>query len=405
MHPVNPRHAEVRPLPYPYLAALALSNDSDFCSMELFEQFMRFVNGTRRTAFGEGLGLELSASLFFYSPPGRQFSYYDGLDAAAPPGPNASRLDEYLRAGWIDTNHAYGDFDGAGGFVRAHAERALERLHTLGVRLPAYTNHGDFRNVQCLGAEAPHHEGDRRDSPAYHSDLLLRSGTRYFSSSSHISGDVSFEGHAAPWPEPGKPSWFARIAPRNPAPLLTPVELRDSGRMVAFNRRRGTAFNAPNLSSLAYQVGSIPLERLYRERAVVVLYQHLGVLHRSGRKCTSATVEAVRAMPHLLAPFRLMKRESDEGRLWVPAVHRLLTYVEMIGNVEIRKEAEQFDIDSKGLVGDPRRYFAGLTLYCHPRVEPRVRCRGIELPLRHNGPDESGRYSVSLPFPPLPDIW
>lgn len=403
MHSVNPRHPDVRLLPYPYQAALALSHDADFCSMEVFEQLMRFVNGTGRTALGEGLGLEMSASLFFYSPPGRQLSYYGGLDAAAPASADAPRLDEYLRAGWIDTNHAYGDFDGAGGFTRAHAERALERLHAIGVRLPAYTNHGDHRNAQCLGAGAPHHEGDVPGSPAYHSDLLLRSGTRFFSSSDHISGDTSFEGHAAPWPQPAKPSWFSR--PARPGPLLTAVELRDAGRMLAFTRLRGTAFNAPNLSSLAYQVQSLPPERLYRERAVVVLYQHLGVLHRSGRKCTPVTLEAVRAAPHLLAPLRWMKRESDEGRLWVAAQHRLLAYAEMVGAVEVRAQGAEFELDSVGLAGDPRRYFSGLTLYCHPKAEPRLRCRGVELPLRHNGPDESGKYSVTVPLQPLPDIW
>jgi hypothetical protein len=405
MHPVDPRHPDVRPLPYPYLAGLALSHDADLCSMEVLEQLMRFMNGTRRTALGEGLGLEMSSSLFFYSPPGRQFSYYDGLEVAAPPGPAAARLDEYLRAGWMDTNHAYGDFDGVGGFVRAHAERALERLHALGVRLPAYSNHGDHLNRQCLGAGARHHEGDVPGSPAYHSDLLLRSGTRFFTSSDYISAHTSLEGHAEPRPRPEKRSWFGRSAAPGDGPLLTPVELRDSGRMVAFTRRRGTGFNAPNLSSLDYQLQALPLERLYRERAVVVLYQHLGVLHRSGGRCTPVTLDAIHAAPHLLAPLRLIKRESDEGRLWVATQNRLLTYAEMVGEAEVRAQGGEFDVDAARLDGDPRQHFSGLTLYCHPRAEPRLRCRGVELPLRHNGPDESGRYSVTVPFQPLPDIW
>ncbi len=121
----NPRtrDASIRRWPFPYRASVSLSNDIDFCEFEFFETFMRYCNTTQATPFGEGLGLEVTSSFFGFSPPSRQFSYFGGLSPDAPTTALAPRIGEYIREGWIDANHAYGDFDGCGGFTRAHAER------------------------------------------------------------------------------------------------------------------------------------------------------------------------------------------------------------------------------------------------------------------------------------------
>ncbi len=397
----------LRRLPYPFRAALAISNDADFCQMTFFEELMRFLNTRRETAFGTGLGLEVTSSYFAFSPPERQFSYFAGADADAPLATDARRIDEYLTAGWIDANHAYGDFDGIGGFTRKHAERALESLVRLGVRLEVFINHGDARNSQCIGEDGPHHEGDVLGSPAYHTDLLAAHGVRYITSSRYAFGDAALDGHA-PSLKPPQLGIFRRYRRQEASSpdLFSPARLRDGSFFWAFSRLRGTGFNAPNLSSLAYQVHRANLNELYQSGGAVILYQHLGVLARIAGKCIPASVEAAREMCHLWAPLRILAREAQEGRLWVVGLQRLLQYVDMVRHVAVDCKGDaEFSLRMERKVDDPLRLFGGLTLYCHPGSIPKVRYGNVELPIQLNGPDETGKYSVSVRIQRLPDIW
>jgi hypothetical protein len=84
----------VRRWPYPFRAAISISNDIDFCEFDFFETLMRYLNTRRASPFGIGLGLEVTSSFFFYSPRGRQFSYYDGLEIGAPRSCHAERIDQ-----------------------------------------------------------------------------------------------------------------------------------------------------------------------------------------------------------------------------------------------------------------------------------------------------------------------
>jgi hypothetical protein len=397
----------IRRLPYPFRAALAISNDADFCQMAFFEELMRFLNTRRNTAFGTGLGLEVTSSYFAFSQPERQFSYFCGIDPDAPLSEHASRVEDYLVSGWIDANHAYGDFDGIGGFTRKHAMRVFESLAQLGVRLDIFINHGDAHNSQCLGEEAPHHKGDAPGNPAYHTDLLAAHGTRYITSSRYIFGDAAFDGHAPSLAIPARGRWrWRRPQAATRQDLFSTAQLRDGSRFEAFFRLRGTGFNAPNLSSLAYQLQRAELEELYRSGGIVVLYQHLGVLTRIAGKCVPACVETVRQMPHLLAPLRVLAREAEEGRLWVAGLQRLLQYADMVRRVKVAARGDAdflLDIDCK--VDEPTTLFGGLTLYCHPASMPKIRYKNVELPFHLNGPDETGQYSVTVRMRRLPDIW
>jgi hypothetical protein len=186
----TPASAElVRALPYPYKAGVAISNDAEFMSSEFFEGLMAFLNSTGQTPLGRGLGLEVTSSAFFYSAHPYSFSYFEGAAVGGGKAPFAARMEEYLRAGWIDTLHAYGDFDGVGGFQRAHAERTFDALARMGVTLPIYTNHGDSANVQNIGGDAAYHLGDIPGTPAYHTDLLKTHGARYIWTDSAITGE------------------------------------------------------------------------------------------------------------------------------------------------------------------------------------------------------------------------
>jgi hypothetical protein len=377
---LEPATSRFRPLPYPYLGALSISGDAEGFEPAFFDALMAYLNSRGPTPFGQGLGLEITASLFFYNGAGP--AYFTEPRPGAPRSSWADRLDDYLSAGWIDANHAFGDFD-AGGFVRAHALHAYEALAKLGVVLPVFTNHGGTGNRQNIGGDAGYHAGDKPDDPAYHADLLAKHGARFvWTDSLYIE---------APTPEP--------------APLLIPRILQDGGAATGVRRLRGTGRNAPNLTSLLAQLRLLSWDKLYADHGVVALYQHLGVAHRAEGRLFPATVAETLIRPELcLAPFRLLARERDEGRLWVAGFARLLRYAEAVnsaglsggqgvGVIEI--------VDPPGHVLDPK----GLTIYIDPALPIKVTHRGREIAIRHNGPDETGRYSVTVASTSLPDIW
>ncbi|MFC5354321.1 hypothetical protein [Azospirillum himalayense] len=379
LRPAVPR---LRALPYPFLGALAISSDAEGFEAGFFHALMSYLNGRGRTPFGKGLGLEVTTSLFFYDRTGASLAYFAEPLPGAARGREADRLDDCLRAGWIDTNHAFGDFEG-GGFTRDHALYAYEALGRLGVKLPVFTNHGSADNRQNVGTDADYHAGDRPGDPAYHSDLFAAQGVRF----------VWTDSLCIETPRP------------DPEPLLQPETLQDGTALLGVRRLRGTGRHAPNLTSLTSQIRLLALERLYAGQGVAVLYQHLGVLRRAPDRLVPGSIDEVLARPELfLAPFRHLARERDEGRLWVAGLARLLRYAEAVSSVRLSggQGIGRIELhDPPHAVLDP----AGLTLYIDPSLPVAVLHHGRELPIRHNGPDETGRYSVTVAQDRLPDIW
>jgi hypothetical protein len=398
--PLKPAHRDVRPLPYPFQGAIAISSDPDWQSFAYFDALTEFLCTRRTTRLGTGLGLGFGGSLFFFSAHRESFAYFDGPAADAPPGPHAARLDAYLAAGLIDTNHAYGDFDRVGGFTRAHAERTVELLTRAGVRLDVYVNHGDEANAQNIGPGYTHHFGDVPGHPAYHADLLARQGIRWVWPTGRFLNEPLKRAHA------GFPQWL-ETRRGYPATMFEPVTLQDGSRFGGVHRFRGTGENAPNLSSLGNQIDQIDFDAFYRARSVCVLYQHLGVRDRVGRKLAAASIEAMLAAPELyIAPFRRLAQEQDRGRLWVPGTGRLLRYANVVANAVPRVDAATGRINLD-LPPDivPAHDLAGLTIYIDTAKTPSLFCGDTEIALRMNGPDETGRYSATVPVPATPDIW
>lgn len=388
----------MRRLPYPYRGALAIANDAEFLSLPFFETLMAYVNGRGETPWGRGLGLECTSSLFFYSAHAHSMSYFDGVSPGGPRSPAAKRLADYLMSGWGDTIHAYGAFDRVGGFERVHAEHSFEELDRLGARLKVFTNHGDDKNIQNIGGDAAYHRGDVPDHEAHHTDLLARHGVR------HIWTDGMADEYR-PRPEGIRQRWRQRAG----FPFLATEDrrMRDGTAFRGFRRFRGTGANAPNLSSLQRQLDLIDWGAFYSRHESVVLYQHLGVLHRIAGECVPATIDAVAARPEVfLAPWRRLAREAGEGRLWVVGLARLLAYRELLNGATLAATATgELELQLDRTPDDPATDLAGLTLYVDTIRPVTLRCHGTELPVVVNGPDETGRYSVSVPLTHLQDIW
>jgi hypothetical protein len=392
---IQPKKSTVRALPYPFRGALSISNDAEFLKFHFFEALMKFLNTQKTTPFGVGLGLEVTSSLFFYSANPNTFSYFYGADVHAKVSPVAKRLKDYLRSGWIDTNHAYGDFNKVDGFRREHALRCYEVLTKLNLRIKVFTNHGSAENVQNVGADAAYHCGDLKDHYAYHADLMKRNGVRYvWTDSMFTQRELSLKRRSKYLIQKG--------------PILKDCVLQDGSSFRGFLRFRSTGANAPNLSSFAYQIQQIDWKKFYKSRGMIVLYQHLGILSRSAGVCHQATVDAVSSRPQVfLAPFYILEREFKEGRLWVCGLSRLLNYIDVVESVDVQYDTVQnrYNIMYDEAVEHPEIFFQGLTLYIDPAQLTRVYHNGYELSIVYNGPDETGRYSVSVPIQPMENIW
>lgn len=403
---------KLRSWPYPFQAGLTISNDAEFMSLEFFEELMAFLNTENQTTLGQGLGIEVTSSVFHFSPNSYNFSIFDGALPDAQLSQNAHRIDEYLRAGWIDTLHAYGDFDHVGGFERAHAVRCVEHLKKIGVSVNVFTNHGGIQNIQNVGRDASYHRGDHKGHSAYHTDLWKEMGIRYVWTDSMVTHRL-------------KPlsltirqrlSSVRRSLTRNRAAeyfktqdsgVLKTVQLNDELHVDAFRRFRGTEVNAPNLSSWAYQLAQIPWQEFYRNCEGLVLYQHFGVLHRINGRCTAATIQAIKERPEVyIAPFRFLAREYKEGRLWVAGCARFLNYLKMRDEIKFICGEDGFvrlQLNESFL--NPQVALQGLTIYIDPTNFRGLLFRGAEIPVQFNGPDYTGRYSVTVPIQQLTNIW
>ncbi len=397
-HPVRPRDAAVRPLPLPFRGALAISNDAEYLQREFLEVLMAYLNTTQLTPWGRGLGLRVTTSAFFFSAPDYNLTYFAGTSAEGRHTADAERMREYLRAGWMDTIHAYGDFDGVGGCTRAHAATVLREIERIGLRLEVFTNHGSTANTQNVGRDAAYHGGDVKSHPSYHADLLERHGVRYVWTDSQVYPVARGPGLlAAVW------RW------RHPVPTTTlvPLRLRDGREVLGFQRLRGTGNNAPNLSSFGRQLEHIDFARMYAENGATILYQHLGVLDRVDARCTPATVPAVTAAPErYLGGFARLAAEQARGDLWVAGAAELLRYLEMVAEVSVRRMgADELEVIFPRFVRDPMAFFAGLTVAAPPEIK-RLEHRGQVLPAeRRPDPDDPARVWFTVPRQVWAEIW
>ncbi|MCL2059530.1 MAG: hypothetical protein FWH01_10840 [Oscillospiraceae bacterium] len=212
----------LRDFPYPYSAMAALINDCDNTTPRSFERYHRFLNTRGETIYGPGLGLDISDSFFAYTSASDYnlvMTFFLGADPGARK--DARRIERYIRCGWIDAMHTYGDFsapDGAGGagsaedgdgvggvedaggaggepvgFSRELGAAAYASLRRDGIYPIVWTDHGNEGNVQNFGSYGPgassrYKLGDLpRAGERYHTDFTVPGGVKYVWDARHSS--------------------------------------------------------------------------------------------------------------------------------------------------------------------------------------------------------------------------
>ena len=451
--PVYGAPVVVRPYPYPFVAAFALSNDVDGMNRAAFEDWHGFVSGAGETSYGPGLGLEVGDSFWVWAGDRkdelaiyRQFP--DDFDRVE--SPDVPRIVELARAGWLDTLHSFGNWRAPVGVdretlgARAQAEYALETLDRLGVKPKVFVNHSmSPSNVGAIWGT--YQKGDDPKHPMYSVDLMRAAGLRYFwpdacvnmeKFGDHLHYDSDGDLHDAiagyPWS-----SWLRRAGkvmdddppdfPRGAGDLrrllvgmfnetILPVAAKDGRPILAFKRYRSPYL--PTSSTFPIQVTSRKLDLLERQGGAVVVYQHFGITSLRGRAKSNAPGAKARSAPpvldeHEAACWRDIAERRNAGRLFVATTARLLDWLwfrdRLVIDVEVRpgRWIARLGTLKCSVLGERPVETAdlnGLSLLI-PANAPEVvvtRGAGAALPMRRIADDaHPGRHALVLPWAPL----
>ena len=300
----------VRPHPFPFIAAFALSNDCDSCGMEAFEDWHAFVNGRASTPYGEGLGLEIGDSFWVWlSGSGGLALSMGSADEPVREPAYVERLAEIGRAGWFDTLHSLGNWrQDYKSFrhdlgTREQVERSLEMLDARGFKPFVYVNHS-FSPSNVSGPWGFYQKMDDPAHPMYAMDLIRKFGFRYFwpdyaqdvekfgdqlayKSDAELRQSIKdyrqwkliykrtslTEAHVIDFPLELAELRALRLAMFNRTIVRVPA--LDGLPMAAFKRYRGPS--TADESSFHLQASLENLDSLEQRGGAVIVYQHFGV--------------------------------------------------------------------------------------------------------------------------------
>ena len=413
--PVQGSVVSVRRFPYPYEAALAICNDIDMTrDIEEFLEIQRFLNTKGTTSMGEGIGLEIGNSLFFYNQQ-HTLSYFAESDYAR------SVMIDLIHAGFVDSLHSYGDEAN----TREQIERALDVLQRESCHLDVWSNH--FGAASNLSPKFRYMfrdcRGDDPSSEVYHTDLTIPYGIRFAwvgattrlvgqSPSQPLSFLVSVFDRRHPVPsiismvkEFRKSSLGARgderFALHSSNQLTQPLRLRDGRKVHEFIRYidhpKGVSLGATS-RGLAYAISMRALQRLKAVHGFTIIYTHLGKNDGCEEVIAKETQEALRNL----------EQEYRAGKIYVTTTSKLLGYYLALRYLEWseQRDGRRIKIIVEGIndpvfgQSDPTvEQLQGLTFYVPESRLAEVYVGGRMVgDLQRNSADESGRESVTIPF-------
>lgn len=399
----------LRPLPYPYEAALAICSDVD-CTPDFatYLEIMKFLNTPGQTRMGRGVDLEIGNSFYFLAPPFR-YAYWNLSES------ERGRTRELIQSGHIDCLHSIGE----DARTREHAANAYEELSRYDCSVQVWVDHS--KTPTNLGPDIMKGHGDEVGHSAYHADLMAEYGIRYVWRGS-VTGVVGQEtdGFRAPRISAYHPCSsavtlakhlvkvqckgnfrFESIAANR---LVWPVKLRDGSRCYEFLRSNPHWAGTEHASCCDLSAILVPgvIEKLIRRRGISIIYTHL-----------CAGLEADNKFPNdVVAGFHKLAEYAD-NKLLVTTTRRLLGYCRARTEVECHNKimpdgtTELHLSHANGEIPLDRDDVHGLTFYVRDAQKTRIYWNGTPFSnIAVNPPDETGMSSVSIPWPTLrfPDL-
>jgi hypothetical protein len=402
----------------PFRASLAVSSDCDATdSPEEFLAMWSFLAGSGPTPWGEGLGLEIGGSFWFFDPTGRStFTYCRDMGGTLADA--APVIERAVASGHLDVVHGWGDFS-EGGFERRDAETACAHLEGIrrrtGVKLETWVNHGNAQNRLRIGLR-PADAGDDPGAPEYHLDLTRAAGIRFVHGweITHVVGQERPFGlrdrgkilaeHAADLVGrlKGRPSY-----PRKSGNDLTFVRTYDDGsRLWAFRRFLRPWFGGASASAadLPEQLSPQVLDELVSNRGAMIVYTHLG---GNGERAADWL------SPEVVAVFRDLAERNRRGELLLATTTRLLRFQTtrkcLVWSWRHEGDVVAIDVES---VDDPVsgrhipriEELMGIGFSLPPGTKTaRIRVGGADLPedTVQRAQGEDGRPTIGLPWIPV----
>lgn len=327
---------KLRRFPYPFQAALSVSNDRHgIQDTNEFLQMHRFLNTSHQTPYGPGLNLDITDSFWFYDQL-HKFSYF--ADYSDQPSEQAPYIRELIQCGLIDALHTWGDFS-THKFEKKYAEYACKEMLARNIQVPVWINHGDRNNTQNINCGVAYHQGAVVDSICYHAPILKEISIKYFwryltplvgqqrkitcqefqQSTDPNRSLFSKYRRRVKWNVMqlnqafGSPFDFYDDIGDNR--LLREVELDDGSQILEFRRFNNHPDNiwlgvdAPDIHR---QISRGVLDALEQVHGYLVVYNHL----EQGDLYT----------PENLATLRDLSQRFHRGRIWVAGLAGLLNY-------------------------------------------------------------------------------
>ncbi|MCY0897233.1 MAG: hypothetical protein OWS03_13260 [Alicyclobacillaceae bacterium] len=308
---------QLRPFPYPYRAMLAICSDADHQTLRKFNEIHRFLNTKANTPYGPGLGLDVADSFFLYNgsndrsvidvggiPLTHQLAYFRGTTGTPYA---AEAIDHFLRVGWMDSMHSYGDFSTRSGHDTSFHRRFAKVAHNVWQSRHApfvsvWIDHGNTANVDNFGSRHlrsffHYQQGAVPSSPYYHTDITRKFGVRYVWSDFHSQ------------------QFGARS-------VLSLVTLPDGQKMYGFSRytndgvtKDGAVHWLWSVKDLDAQLSIPHLRHLVQINGYVVVAQHLA--SDSAKPCLP---------PDAVQSLRTLANWQTQGKILVARTSRLLAY-------------------------------------------------------------------------------
>jgi hypothetical protein len=392
----------LRVLPYPYRAALSITNDIDCTdTLEKHDAIQAFMRET--------IGIDFTNTFFPYHERDC-FSLFSSRPA------DRNAIVAQIKAGQIDALHSFGE---KSDFTRSDAVRVLSELERCGCRVRIWIDHADSPSNLCKFRSCG--RGDDLSRPEYHSDLLKKYGIKFI----WTERLTNVVGQGVPLrlgsltgiydPRHAKDSLlqvgktFLKVALSRLGStkyshfksnaVVRPVILKDGQQFYEFtrfnNHFKGAAVG-DTFEDLHYQISEPVLRRLKQTGGFSIVYTHLG------KKFNPASPDGKKTKQAL----QQLRREFDDGQVWVPPTGEMLEYCLATRNMnwEGRVNGGQCHINIQSIedpISGPTAVEAnrlkGLTFYT-PHECPAVvtLCGGIQLRTRRNPLDHTGRESVTI---------
>lgn len=401
----------LRKFPYPYKAAITICSDIDgTTTKEEFLEIQKFLNTKEETSMGEGVGLEIGNSFVMYAPPTCAFSYFSGN-----PG-NAQIIGKFIKAGYIDFMHSYGE---KADFTRKDAIKAIEELSKNGYKVDVWVDHA--KTPDNLGDDTTFGLGDHPGSIAYHSDLTLAYGIKFV----WLGRITTIIGQSVPI---SLKTFSSIYDSRHPVPslinmgkefaknvlavfgnkkygmhksydLIRIAKLDDGQKAYEFlrfdNYWKGIATGATS-KRLAYVISKRTLDRLKEINGYMIVYTHLG----KNSDCSQVIAKETQIA------LRDLASGYEKGNIYVTTTSKLLNYYlnHKYLNWSYETKGDEIIITISS-VEDPVfgsfvptiQDLQGITFYVPNKDKTRIYINNKEITnIQRNPPDSKDRESITI---------